>query len=271
MGAVEVNKFDIFNENFEEYFMAKVKNMSSQQMNQLPSELKNKLFQGGVVRSSYKLRFAEKAYILSTVFDSQMITMFSDNMEGLGPDQWAAAIAAQKGKIKNGELVNNIPINNMFIVGNKELMSPIVYLNHIFCSDIYQLFSIPSVREKSVAEKQHIKRAKEYRGIIDLFTHYESSKKLIAHEFKLDMPSWYALLYFGNKERLGRPFYVSDFKYAYSSNKSNLYNALKKLVDTGYMSQRGKRNELKYTLTAKGLDTLNQIIDRVILNYKKSA
>lgn len=271
MGAIQVNKLDFFNENFEEYFMRKVSSLTNQQIAILPTELKNKLFLGGLVRSSYKLRFAEKVFILSTVFNTEMVIMIKDENDGIGPDQWSTAIAAQKGKIKNGDLSKNIPVNNMFIAGNKELMSPIIYLNHIFCSDIYNLFSIPVVREKSVQEKQHIKRAKEYKGIIEAFTHYEATKKLIAHEFKLDMPSWYALLYFGNKERLGRPFYTQDFKYAYSSNKMNLYSALKKLVDTGYMSQRGKRTELKYSLTAKGLDTLNQIIDRVILNYKKSS
>lgn len=271
MGAVEVNKLDIFNENFEEYFMKKVSKMTSQQMNILPSELKNKLFNGGLVRSSYKLKFSEKVYILSTVFDSSMVMMFTDNEDGLGPDQFKEAIKAEKGKIKNQELAKNIPMDNMFIIGNKELMSPIIYLNHVFCSDIYKLFSIPVIREKSVSEKQHIKRAADYAEIINIFGHYEATKKLIAHEFKLDMPSWYALLYFGNKELPGRPFYSRDFKYAYSSNKMNMYNSLKKLVDTGYMSQRGKRNDLRYSLTAKGLDTLNQIIDRVILNYKKSA
>lgn len=268
MGAVEVNKLDFFNENFEEYFMKKVSSMTSQQVSVLPSELKNKLFQGGLIRSSYKLRFSEKVYILSTVFDTEMVLIFKDKNEGIGPDQWAAAIAAEKGKINNSKLAEDIPFNSMFILGNKELMSPIIYLNHVFCSEIYKLFSIPVVREKSLQEKKHIKRSAEYRGIVDVFTHYEATKKLIAHEFKLDMPSWYALLYFGNREKIGRPFYTQDFKYAYASNGKNLYTALKKLVDAGYILQRGKRIAIKYSLTAKGLDTLNQIIDRVILNYK---
>jgi hypothetical protein len=271
MGAVEVNKLDYFNENFEEFFMKKVSSMSPQQINSLPIELKHKLFMGGLVRSSYKLRYSEKAYILSTTFNMNSVTIWMDENEGIGPDLFASAVAAQRGKIKNGEVLNNIPENNLFILGNRELMSPLIYLNHIFCSDIYKLISVPVIREKSLQERQHIKRAMEYRGLVDVFLHYESTKKLIAHEFKLDMPSWYALLYFANKERPARPFYLTDLKYAYSSSKAMLYNALNKLVETGYISQRGKRTELKCSLTAKGLDTLNQIIDRVILNYKKSA
>lgn len=271
MGAVETSKLDFFNENFEEYFMKKVNSMSPNQLAILPTELKNKLFNGNIVRSSYKLKFSEKAYILSTVFNQDIILMVKDENEGIGPTEFGAAVAAQKGKIKNGQLLNNMPDKNMFILGNKELMDPIIYLNHVFCSHIYNLVSLPVIREKSLAERQHIKRALEYKGIIEVFTHYESQKKLISREFKLDMPSWYALLYFGTREKPGRAFYQDQFKFAYSSSRMNLYNALKRLVDNGYMMVRGKRNELKYSLTAKGLDTLNQIIDRVILNYKKSA
>lgn len=270
MRTLAVSKLDIFNPQMEEYFMEKVSKLTPEELVSIPQEIRNKLFRSGFQRSSHDMKFNEKAHLLTTTFNQDMIIMFLDEEKGIGPDEFKAAIKAQKGKITNGELLKNIPTKSIFILGNKELMAPLLYLNHVLCSDIYNLVSTPVAREKTSSEKNYIKFYKAYKGITEVFTHYEGTKKMISQAFGIDMPSWYALLYFGNKERLGTDFYNGHFKYAYSSSRIKLFTGLKKMYDNGYIARRGQRNKLKYTLTAKGTDLLNRIIDTVILNYKTS-
>lgn len=268
MRTIAVDKLDVFHPMMEEYFMNKVSKLTPAEINSIPQEIRFKLFKQGLQQSTYNMKFAEKAHVLTTTMGQNMIILFEDDENGIGPDQFNAAIKAQKAKITNGKLLSDRKTKSIFVLGNKELMSPLLYLNHVMCSDIYNLISEPAARVKTKKEKDHIKLHTAYKGITEMLTYYEGNKKMIPQAFGIDMPGWYSLLYFGIKERKGTDFYNGDFKYAYSSSRMKLYNGLKRMYDLGYLTRRGARNDLRYSITSKGSDLLYKIIDRLILSYK---
>lgn len=268
MRSIAVDKLDLFHPMMEEYFMANVAKLTPEEVASIPQEIRFKLFNQGFQQSTYSMKFAEKAHILTTTLGKDMIILFQDEENGIGPDQFEEAVRAQKAKITNGKLLSDRKTKSIFLLGNKELMTPLLYLNHVMCSDIYSLIQEPVMRVKTKKERDHVKLHTAYKGITEMLTFYEGNKKMIPQAFGIDMPGWYSLLYFGVKEKKGTDFYNGDFKYAYSSSRVKLYAGLKKMYDRGYLNRRGARNDLRYSLSAKGADLLYRIIDKLILSYK---
>lgn len=259
-----VKKIDIYNEQFNYFFVNKLNSITPEQKNLIPKDLLFKIFRTGNEGSAEKLSFNEKMWILSVAFKHNITIMVDDAKNGIGMRDFGKASQANKGKIKNNELLEDMRINSSFVIADKELMAASLYMNHVSTSSIYSLIKeiIPNVNHKK--NQQFTKAKKEINIILSFLINYESNKKRLAMDYGITVPKWYALIYFAIGEKLGHDFYDKDFKYAYSANRWTLNRDMNELHDSGYLLRRGVKKQYKYSLTAAGVNLLNRIFDNIL-------
>lgn len=261
-----INRFDIYNENFEGVFNDMLINITQPQLSVLPNDMKFKILKNKKHPAS-SFNFIEKVYILSTAFDKNITISIEDINDGVSKVEFRNAVLAQKGKLKNSELLKYPKTMASFILADKDLFSSMMYLNHVYTTEIYQLVRKINVAQRSKRDKLYNQGIETVKSLVKLFMNYELNKKMLIGEFGFDMAQFYAILYFSTGERLGVDFYNKDFKFSYSANKRDMSTALLVLYNNGYLFRRGEKR-YTYSLTAKGLDVLNKIVERIIGFYK---
>ena len=266
MANKTLRNLDIYVPEFDYQLLCKIDNMTPEQKEQLPTELAFKIFKLGTA-SVEKLTFTEKMYILSVCFKQDIIIVTQDSETGIGPKDFRDAVSAQRGKIKNGELLKNMQIPTLFVQGDKELMRALLYMNHIQCSEIFNIIRSANPRNKSKRELKFEGYQRALTNLIRMLTHYEGTKKNVIVNFNLSVPKLYALMYFFDGEKRGKDFYTVAFKHAYTSNRSDLGGALAELYQSGHLSRRGNRNTMRYAITSKGIELLTRILNKLIYNY----
>lgn len=259
-----IKSVDIYNENFDHFFIRKLNSMTDEQRNKLPKELSYKIFRNGFEGSAERLKFQEKMYILSVAFGHKVTIMVDDEKEGVNMREFSKAQKASIGKVKNGELLEDMRVHAGFVIADKELMAASLYMNHASCSNIYSLVKelIPNTNHK--VNQKFLKAKKEINTILNFLINYEANKKLLAMNYNLTMPKWYALLYFSVGEKLALDFYDKDYKYAYSSDRRALHRAMVALSNEGFLVRRGEKKKYRYAITASGLNLLNRIFDNIL-------
>lgn len=261
-----INKYDFYNENFEQYFRNTIFSMSPEQSNNIPEALRIKMFLNKKSPGS-SLSYNEKIYILSTAFNKSTFIVISDNELGIGQRELTMAVQAQKAEITNTELLKNERIKACFVLSDKNMITPFSYINHVYSTEIYQLINKIISDQVSMKDSFHKTSKKVMNGVLRLIRSYERNKKMIIVDFKLDVAELYALMYFSSGEKLGVDFYNGDFKYSYNANYRSMFNALTNLTKRGYLTRRGSARLPKYSLTAKGMDTINKIMERIVSLY----
>ncbi len=266
MSENTLRNLDIYVPNFDHTLVQKLENMQPEERELIPNQLKFKIFKNGKA-SVEKMNFTEKMYLLSVCFKETIIiaTMAEDG--GLGVNEFKKVFDAQKGKIKNSELLEDDNIKTLFVQSDKELMRAWQYLNHVKCSEIFNLVKGSHPNNISKKEAKFNAYNRNLANLMRLFTHYESNKKNVIINFKLSVPKLYALLYFFEGEKFGKDFYNYAFRHSYTSNKGDLSAALTDLFRDGYLTRRGNRQQLKYSITSKGIELVTRVMNKLIYNY----
>lgn len=265
-----IAKYDIYNESFDAYFRDILATITPAQKENMPLDLLAKVFKGGDANSNL-LSQNEKTYILSRVFGKQVAIVIQDEDKGFGINEFQGALKAQKAKMKNIDLLNKPVVNANFIFSDKQVFESLMYLNHAYCSDIYSLIKKinPAGISKTAKEKSTVKAA--IKHLADLLMSYERHKKRIVMQYDLDVPKIYALLYFsGHAGKLGMDFYQKDFKHAYSANERSLKQAVMGLWRSGHLERRGGARYIRYSLSAKGIETLDKMLRKILELYNES-
>jgi hypothetical protein len=265
MAARNIRNLDLYVPNFDHHLLRLLETMSPQQKELVPSELIFKMFKNGLAVVD-KLNFIEKMYLLSVCFKQ---TIFVGTMaeNGLSAKDFKNAIEAQKGNIRNSDLLDDMKLPVAFIQGDKELIRAMSYMNHTQCSDIYNLVRGAHPKNISKRESKFREFQQAQGNLMKMIAHYEGNKKDVLIHHNLSVPKLYALLYFFDGEKFGKDFYNVAFRHAYTSNRADLSTALKELNNEGYLNRRGGRMVLKYAITAKGLDLATKVMNKLIFNY----
>jgi len=261
-----INKYDIYNENFENYFRDLMATISLEQRERLPDDLLHKIFKKGVLNTG-DLSFKEKTYILSIAFNKHTTIVIEDERNGLTEKDFKASTRAQAGRITNTEVLENPSVRSSFILSDKELFNSIMYINHLQCTDIYRLIRRINPKERNKRDKSFAETREALRGLTTLLLSYEKNKKRLVMEHGLDVPQIYALLFFAGGERLGTDFYNREFKYAYSANARLLAKTLTGMHAKGLLKRRGGRKLVKYDLSARGIAILDKVLNKTIELY----
>lgn len=262
-----IKNVDIYNENFNNYFVEHLNRITPEQRGLIPEELNIKIFKRGNTASAERLNFQEKMYILSVVFKRKVTLKIEDLENGLTVKDYANAKKAQAGKYPNLQAAEDMRSHAAFVLADRDLMNAELYLNHLSSSNIYTLVKaiIPNTNHK--IEKKYTENKAIIQRVFKFLENYESKKKRIRTDYQITMPEWYALVYFANGERLGLDFYDKDMKYAYSSNRRVLHRALQRLTEIGLLQRSGPLKSHKYKLTSRGINVLDRIFNNIILNY----
>lgn len=263
-----IKQIDLYNEQFNYYFTERLNNITPKELALLPKDLAFKIYKGGVEGSAERLSFQEMMWILSVVFTKNITIMVEDRENGVNMVDFGKANRASRGKIVNGELLEDMRIKASFVIADRELMAASLYMNHVSTSNIYSLIKtvIPNVNHSK--NQKFVQARRDMNLILTMLTNYEATKRRIAMDYGLTMPMWYALLYFSTGEKLGASFYSNDaFKYAYSSNRLTMHKDMKYMEDHGYLLRRGEKLKYRYTLTSAGLNLLSRIMDNIVLKF----
>ncbi len=262
-----IKKIDIYNENFNHFFVEKLNKITPEQKALIPESLSFKIYRYGSEAGSEMLSFQEKMWILSTVFKHHVTIMVDDDERGICMKEFSKSQQALKGEIKNGPLLDSLRVHSSFIMADKELMASSLYMNHVCTTNIYSLVKELIENTSHKRDRAFVKAKKEINTILEFLSNYEATKRKIAIDYELTMPMWYALIYFSKNEKLGVDFYDGDFKYAYASNKVTMHRDMKRLQDMGYLLRRGKKLQYRYSLTGAGINLLDRIMNNIILKF----
>lgn len=261
-----IRNLDIYVPNFDYVLLDKIESMTPDQIDLIPSELKFKIFKKKKA-SVETMNFTEKLYLLSICFKQQVIIATFDEQVGIGARDFKKTIEAQKGKVKNGELLDDFKIPALFVQSDKELMRAWQYMNHVQCSEIFNLVKSAHPREMSKRETKYQAYQTAFSSVVRMMVQWEANKKDTIIQFKLTVPKLYALLFFYSGEKKGPEFYRATFRHAYTSNRSDLSGAVKELCFDGYLNRRGANKNMTYSITSKGIELLTRVMNKLIYNY----
>lgn len=266
MPSKTLRNLDVYVPHFDLILLELLNNMTAEQQELVPAELKFKIFKKKEA-SVEKMNVIEKMYLLSVCFKRAIVFSTFDPEKGISAKEFKSAIDAQRGNLNNSELLEQMKIPGLFVHSDKELMRSWQYMNHIQCSDIYELVKGAHPREMTKRETKYKLYQRNLSGVLRTFCNYESHKKDVIINFGISVPKLYALLYFYDGEKKGSDFYTIAFKHAYTSNRGDLGGALAELFQTGYLTRRGARKNMRYSITSKGIELLTRVMNKLIYNY----
>lgn len=254
---------DIYDPNFDHYLELKIESIRPDQIALLANSVQHKIVKHGS-RSVGYMSLTEKMHILSIAFNAPVFIVVGDYLNGIPTDTINSAEKAQRGKIKNYELLKRLEDNSFFVLGDKQVASSLAYINHAQTSDIYNLIKINNPREKSNKQLRFEKKKEAMNFLVETLIKYESRKRIALEQLSLNVPKFYGLLFFYQGERLCKDFYDKKFKHAYSKSRQDLSKAQAELYRDGYLEKRGVTRELKYSITSKGIDLLMKVLSKML-------
>lgn len=262
--AKKIAAADVYSENFNHYFTEKLNSLTEEQKHRLPNDIIFKVFKYGTAATAEQLNFVEKMWMLETVFNCSINIIVEDIEAGLDIAHFKDALKAQRGRIENTQLLDELKIRAAFFLGGKELMASILYLENLCNSGIYRLSKshIPNADHKK--NKKYIRQKDDFNQTLSFLCNYEATKKRITMLYDLNIPELYALLYFGSGEKYGGDFTRGDFSHAYNSNQTELFKGMTRMHRLGYILQRKTGLKHKYVISSKGLDLLNRIFSNIL-------
>lgn len=258
-----INSEEVYSPNFDHYVELKIENINDDQLGLLEDSVQHKILRYKSKSVGY-MSLAEKMHVLSIGFSTAVYIVVSDHLNGIDANVFEASAKAQKGKIKNYELLKKLEDNSIFVLGDKQVATSLMYMNHAQASDIYNLLKINNPREKTNKELRFDKKKEAVNGMIDLLIKYESRKRRALEQLGLNVPKFYGLLFFYQGEKLCKDFYDKKFKYAYSKSRTELSRGQAELYRDGYLEKRGVTRELKYSITSKGIDLLMKVLSKML-------
>lgn len=254
---------DFYCPNFDHYVELRLENITEYQIGLLEDSVQRKITRHRKDAISY-LSLNEKMHILSIAFGQEVVLAVQDNEKGISPKMFRETTKALKGEMKNSELLDKLVPEAVFVMTDMQAMQALLYMSHVETTDIYNLFKLNHPRQKGSREEKFSKKQQVLSDVIDTFVQYESVKRKVLDQYKLNIPKFYALLFFYKRERLCKDFYDKQFKYAYCKSRTELSRNLAEMYRLGMLNKRNSTRELKYSITSKGIDLLIKVLNKLL-------
>lgn len=266
---INAHKWDILDENFDEYFSQAIDNMTEQQRERLPSELSAKVLRGGK-NCLDTVTFVQKLYILTVALDKKW-SFFIEDEYGLSYEAFLEMQKTYSEVYPRREAVSELRESGSFFLGTIQLMKRLEYVALQCASNIYK--SIAGYRVELHEKRRKIKAQRQItysvNGIWRFLINYEANKYKLKVTYGLNnISELYVLMYFYEDENKAAKFHET-FLYAYSSSKRYRNAALARMLALGYIDTRSKKHtiHIRYYLTPKGRELAIKIMDRVFFDY----
>lgn len=266
---IKTRKYDISDENFNEFFVQAIDGMTVEQRERLPSELSAKVLRGGKDCVD-KLTFVQKLYILTGPLEKKW-TLFIEDDYGLSYESF---LEMQKGYTEDyprRQALTDLRESGSFFLGTTQLMKRLEYITLQCAGNLYK--SIKGYRAELHEKSRKIKAQREVtysvNGVIRFVINYEANKYKLNVTYGLNSISeLYVLLFFYDGENKAAKFH-EVFAYAYSTSRRLRNAALARMLALGYIDTRSKKLTIhvRYYLTPKGMELAIKIMDKVLFNY----
>lgn len=255
-------KFDIQIDNFSSYFVDAIENMTEEQRNNLPPELLTKLFKINGEPTQRKLHFLQELYILSQGLEKKIFVVVQDGENGLGISDYEKFAKEQKRRKYSVDAAEHLMARGAMVLGNKELIDWISYLNLVSISPAYKY----AVSLKNIKSPQVREINREFSYFCNLLLNYEGNKKRIIRHDGITIPELYVLYYLADsREKRSTPAYIDVYRNSVNASRKQILHAFKTLTTKGLVESYGKARATTYKITMKGKERLYRIIHKYMI------
>lgn len=263
--------YDFFSENFLAYVSKLIDDMTPDQRAAIPLRISKK----AVLKDGFKaerLNFADLMYLLITTFNRQAVIIVSGNSNDADVqtlDTLKDAMQMQRRKIPQHVISEKLQLNAMFVIGDKQLMEAAAYASLVSHSKLWRSTLLNAYTYPKVGRGSGFREFREaYRMMVAVLAKYESSKSILITNYSLTHSEWFALLFFSKGEEKASVF-KAVYKAVPGGSNMALKKAVSRLVRIGYLMSRGTSHTARYSLTAKGEEVLQKLMENVFIQPVK--
>ena len=264
---MEKVKLDIVSENFDQFFTKIASGMGVEEKAQLPSSLLSILkFHRGALsnKSLIRLGFLGKIFILFKALRRRVFILVegTESEGAMSVKDFADYRASAKEKDFGEGAARQLLSNGHFVLGGKQLMDGIDYLNHLSSGPAYHFLTRLKNGNKNSLNEWITQRDYVVRFILT----WESNKKKWIREYGISMAEFLVLMYtYNGKDVTGSEMYNRELVNAHYSSGGAIREALSSLKNRGYLHKEGVSFGTKYRITPLGKHAVNEIFDKYAL------
>lgn len=259
-------RFDLINENFDNYFANRMMEVTEFGKARIPPYLNVKLWKGDGtfnLKSLPRLNALVRLWLLQKSLNKKVYIIIEDE-KGLSDEdffKWKSGLMSQKESIELAEIFDT---QANFFLGDKELCRTLSYLNQMSVSSAYNYVSkIKNIPKNKVQEFR-----KECQYVADFLANFESKKKRMVTEQNLNIAEFYTLLaLYNGKPMLASSIYTEKFKSAYVASRIQIQRGFITLQNCGYIEKIGFRKGAKFKITAAGMGKVDDIMRQYFINF----
>lgn len=249
-------RFGLDVENFNLYFEKLVPLISQPAKEAIPKDVLFKMRRN-------KLSFFGKLWVLFRCLRKRIWIVVEEEEGGLSVEEFVELREAIKRRDYGVPKAEGLISSGTFITASKELGDTFDYLNRLSTSGAYNFIQ----RAKNKIQSKTAERNEQMEFICRFLVHYESNRKRIVLNTKIEMAEWLVLIYLYNgKEMQGSPIWKEVYKYSYNSSQTKIKVAYGTLQNRNYIEKIGVGKFTKFKITPLGRAAINEVMDKFVLN-----
>lgn len=261
---MEKLRLDIISENFDQYFEKICGTMGVNEKSQIPIPILSRLFYGkGKVnqKTMDRIGFLGKVFVLFKAIQKRIFIVVEGNdSEGAISVKDFVNFRSNVKEHEYGEDISRQMLTHAhFVVGGKELMDGIAYMNDVCTGPAYNyLTRLKNTRKESISTW---KIQREY--VVNFLLTFESNKKKWIKEYDISMHEFLVLMYiYTGKDFTGSEIYNKALVNAHYSGASKIREAISSLKNRRYLTKQGVTSGATFRITALGKHIIDQILDK---------
>lgn len=259
-------KFDLLNENFDNFFANEIALINDQQKSRLPQDIILRLFRpNGTYNatSTNKFSFIAKLYILWKALNKRVFIVV-ESEKGIDIPMYDSIRKSKNKRLNEHENSEVLLLDSVFISGSKELCDTFSFMNNLSTSPSYNYLT----QSKNTAPI-HITAWKRRMGYITRFiSNYEAKRKDIVVRKSLSIAQWAVLIYLYDLNKVkSNEIYQIKYRNGYQISQAEIIKANAILQRDGMIERIGEGKALYYKITSIGTDKVNDIFRTMLFNF----
>ncbi len=258
--------YTLVSEGFDNYFNGLISNATEEQREAMPEDIffKFKRNKEGRYLDVGKTNFFEKLSILWKVFKKDIYIFIRDDENGITGDDFRQWEREELARAYNDKNARDLITRAEFVLGANDICNGMHFRRMVGASGMFRYLT--ENRGQKVSSTALARNG--LRDLCRMLIYYEGSKKKMAREVNLTVPEWYILLHFSDGvEKKGSQVYSGLYFHAFNASQAQMLNGLKRLTHAGFIQKFGVTNIATYRITALGMDLINKVVTKYVLNY----
>lgn len=264
--SINPTKFDLENDNFNQYTVQALKVVTESQLNELPPDLRYKVYRNGLdpnPNNTSKLGFLAKLFLLWRTLRKRWFIVIEDEANGMTPEQFLEYRNITKPGDVSMRDAEDLSNSGAFVLANKELADTFAGINFVSTSNAYNY----ATKVKNMKSGKTSSYGKEMTYLMKVITNYEANRKKMLLDFGLNMSEWLVLvsLYHGEEMNCA-PLYKKIFKHSFNSSSTNIKLAFGTLQQKNLIKKYGTNRDALMQITPLGKLKVNEMASKFIFS-----